>query len=210
MSPSAAPVSNWIRLGASSGLAGVGCYFSAAFLPLPHGIAMLLAFAFGPFLILSFLGMYRFMAQHRNGPLLQAACLFGVIAGVMVTLMLVVQIGNNMVRAESLAAADTEAAEAAARLAWRAVNRVQYLVDVVWDIFICAASMLLGAAMLGHPAFGRVWGGLGMAAGLLLLVLNLQTFPVAPAEAGSVDAGPLVAIWMMAVFIRMLLLQRPA
>jgi hypothetical protein len=35
-----------------------------------------------------------------------------------------------------------------------------------------------------------------------LLVLNLQTFPEAPAYAGSIDLGPFVALWMLAVFIR--------
>ena len=118
------------------------------------------------------------------------------------------QVGNNMVRVEMLASADSEAAKDAIVLAWRTVNEVQYLVDVVWDIFICAAVMLLSIALLSHANFGKVWGGIGFLAGLILLVLNLQAFPTPPAEAGSVDPGPLVALWMMAVYIRMLLLLR--
>jgi hypothetical protein len=198
----------WVRLAWITGLASVTCYFGAAFLPLPDVVGLLLAFAFGPLLSVSFLGLYRYLSGHREGPLLQVACLMGIIAGTMVTLMLVVQVGNNMVRVETLAAAESDSAREAAQLAWRAVNRVQYLIDVVWDIFICSATMLLGLVLWSHPHFGKIWGGLGTLAGLALLVLNLQTFPTAPAYAGSVDLGPVVALWVAAVFIRMIFLRK--
>jgi hypothetical protein len=197
----------WSRMAWVTGLASVACYFGAAFLPLPAVLARLLAFAFGPLLSISFLGLYRYLSTHRDSPVLQAACLMGIIAGAMVTLMLVVQVGNNMVRTETLAAADSDLAKEAARQAWRAVNRVQYLIDVVWDIFICAATMLLGMHLWAHPRFGKIWGSLGAFAGFMLLVLNLQTFPTGPAYAGSVDLGPVVAIWVSAVFIRMIFLK---
>ena len=197
----------WIRLAWITGLTSVACYFGAAFLPLPDVWGLLLVCAFGPLLSVSFLGLYRYFSEHRDGPLLQVACLMGIIAGTMVTIMLIVQVGNNMVRVETLAAADSDSAREAVNLAWRAVNRVQYLVDVVWDIFICSATMLLGMVMWSHPRFGKIWGGLGTLAGLALLVLNLQTFPTPPAYAGSVDLGPLVALWMSAVFIRMIFLK---
>jgi hypothetical protein len=40
------------------------------------------------------------VSRPRDAPVLQIACLFGIIAGVRVTTLLVVQVGNNMVRAE--------------------------------------------------------------------------------------------------------------
>lgn len=198
----------WRRMAWITGLTSVACYFGAAFLPLPDVLARLLAFAFGPLLSVSFLGLYRYFSMHRDSLVLQIACLTGVIAGAMVTLMLVVQVGNNMVRAETLAAADSDLAKEAARQAWRAVNRVQYLIDVVWDIFICTATMLLGIYLWTHPRFGKIWGGLGTLVGFMLVVLNLQTFPTGPAYAGSVDLGPVVAIWVSSVFIRMAFLRR--
>jgi hypothetical protein len=200
----------WVRLAAISGLASVLSYFGAAFLPLPDIFSRLLAFAFGPLLCVSFLAIYRYMAVRRDGPVLQIACLFGIIAGIMVTTMLVVQVGNNMVRAELLAGADGESAKELINTGWRAVNRVQYLLDVVWDIFICGSLILLGTAMLRHRDFGKIWGGTGILVSFLLLFLNLQSFPAGPAYAGSVDLGPLAALWMLAVFIRLLFVRSEA
>ena len=50
-------------------------------------------------------------------------------------------------------------------------------------------------------------GGTGIIAGLLLLALNLDTFPAGPAYAGSIDLGPVVALWFLAVFVRLLLIK---
>lgn len=202
------PSTVWIRLATITGLASILCYFAAAFLPLPDMLARLLVFAFGPLLCVAFLGVYRYMAVDRDGPVLQVACLFGIIAGVLVTIMLVVQVGNNMVWADMLAEATSDTAKEAIRTAGRAVNRVQYLMDVVWDIFICGATILLGIVMWSHPRFGKIWGGIGFVTGFVLLVLNLHSFPFPPSEAGSVDLGPLVAVWMLGVFVRLLLLIR--
>jgi len=201
---------SWARLAGITGIASVLAYFSAAFLPavapVPDAVVMVLAFAFGPLMIVAFVGLYRYMSAHRDGPTLQVGILFGIIAGVLVTTMLVIQVGNNMVLEQGLAEADGDAAKELLRTAWRAVNRVQYLVDVAWDIFICVGSILIGIAMLGHPVFGRIWGGLGILAAGLLLILNLYTFPFAPAESGSVDLGPALATWVLAVYIRLIVI----
>lgn len=186
--------------GAVCGIVAVLAYFGAAFAPLPDPLVRLLAFSFGPLLGLSFLGLFHALSDQRDGPALRFGVALGLIAGATVTAMLIVQVGNNMIRAEQLAAADTDSAREAALLAHRAVNRVQFLLDVAWDVFICGAGGLVGFAMLGHPRYGRVWGGLGILSSAALLYLNLDTFPYAPAEMGSVDLGPLVAIWFLGVY----------
>lgn len=201
---------SWGQLTWISGISSTLFYFGAAFAPLPDSIAMLLAFAFGPLLTVSFYSVNRFFSATRASIRLEIASLLGVIAGTMVTLMLVIQIGNGIVRADALAEAATESTREAIQQAWRAVNRVQYLIDVVWDIFICSASVLLGTYLYSHPRYGKIWGGSGVVAGALLLFLNLQTFPTAPAEAGSIDLGPVVALWFTAVFVRMIFLTKPA
>jgi hypothetical protein len=42
----------------------------------------------------------------------------------------------------------------------------------------------------------------GIAASIAPLYLNLDTFPSGPADAGSVDVGPVLAIWFPVVNIR--------
>lgn len=198
---------SWARLASLSGIIGLLCYFGAAFLPLPDFLGRLLAFAFGPALVISFLGGYRYFAFHKDGIVLQIACLFGVLAGFALTMMLVIQVGNNMVRADLLASANSEAVKENIRIAWEGANRVQYLLDIVWDIFITVALMLLSVVLLTHPRFGKIWGITGIVIGFALLALNMYSFPYPPAESGSVDLGPLTAIWMFAVFLRLFFIK---
>jgi hypothetical protein len=194
--------------GAITGIAGVLSYFGAAFLPLPDAGGRLLGFAIGPLLAVSFLGLFHALATHRDGPTLRFGVVFGILAGCTVTLMLVVQIGNNLFLEQQLAVAETDALRDTARLVHGSVNRVQMLIDVVWDLFICGAGFLIGVSMLRHPAFGRIFGLTGIAASIALLYLNLDTFPRGPAYAGSVDVGPVLAIWFLVVFGRVVWISR--
>jgi hypothetical protein len=198
--------------GAISGLAGVMAYFGAAFLPavlpIPDGMVLVLAFAFGPLLGLSFLGLFHALSAGNDGPALRFGVVLGILAGATVTTMLVVQVGNNIFLDQQLAEADAEVLKESARLVHRAVNRVQMLIDVAWDVFICGAGFLIGYSMLRHPSFGRILGGTGMVASAALLYLNLDTFPRGPAYAGSVDLGPLLAVWFLIVYVRVLWLTR--
>lgn len=196
------------RATAIMGIAAVFFYMSGFILPLPDIVVRQMAFAFGPLLAAGFIGLYGILGGSRGGLKLRVACIFGVVAGALVTTMIVVQIGNQMWLQEGLAKAGTETAEQAARLVWRAVNRVQALIDVAWDIFISVATVRIGIVIFTHPRFGKIFGGLGIAIGTLLLVLNLQTFPTGPAYAGSIDVGPLDALWFLAVFIRIIFIKR--
>lgn len=118
ISPSA-----WARLSGISGILGVVFYFIAAFVPFLDMLSRLLAFAFGPLVIVSFIGLYRFLAEYKNRIALEIALVFGIIAGTILTTMLVVQIGNNMLRADLLATAGGEVAKESIKVSWGAVNR---------------------------------------------------------------------------------------
>jgi hypothetical protein len=88
--------------------------------------------------------------------------------------------------------------------AWQGLNWVQLGIDVSWDIYISVSVILLGFVLCTHPRFGMVLGGITMVMGLLLLVLNLWTFPVPPADSGLFDAGPLVGLWFVVLWLRVL------
>lgn len=187
---------SWVRIGPVAGLLWMAVYFAAALINLPTHVTLVLAFSMGPLLSVSFMGFYHFLRAHKNSAALQTATVFGVIAGTLVNLMLVVQ--------QSLFISLPSATRAALGFAWTGLNMVQLGMDVSWDIYISVATVLLGAVLWKHPRFGMVMGGITVFAGLLLLVLNLWTFPTPPGESGSMDVGPFVGIWFMVLSSRML------
>jgi hypothetical protein len=196
------PTPDLVRWGAISGLGALLSYFGAVFLPLPARVGYGLVFLMGPLLALSFVGIHAALAAHCDTVAARFGAVLGVIAGAIVNVMLVVQGANNILRLEA-----SDAEREATREVWRAVNRVQFSVDVSWDIFITLAGILVGVAMLAHPKFGKLFGWSGIVLSVMLLALNMQTFPIGPADAGSIDLGPVVALWFGVVFVRMLMLD---
>lgn len=186
---------NWIVYGMIAGIVGDFAYGSS-FAPIPFPVSMYLGMAFGPLLSLAFVGFYHFFKLHRNSITLQAATIFGVIAGTIVNMMIVVQwaIGRT-VPLES---------RAGLGLAYEGLNMVQLGLDVSWDIYFSLATILLGLVMLGHPRFGKIWGAATLLIGGGLLVLNLASFPTPPGEADSFDLGPVSGVLFLFVAIRVL------
>ena len=56
--------------------------------------------------------------------------------------------------------------------------------------------------MFGHPRLGKILSISGILIAFALLVLNIYSFPIPPAESGSIDLGPLTALWYLAVTIQ--------
>lgn len=187
---------SWVKTGPIAGFLGIAAYFSAVTGLLPSRVTLILAFAMGPLLSAAFIGFYHFLRAHRNSVALQAATVFGVIAGTLVNLMLVVQ--------QSLFIGLPSGTRATMGPAWAGLNLVQLGIDVSWDIYISVATILLGLVLCRHPRFGIALGGTTMLAGLLLLVLNLWTFPIPPGDSGLFDAGPFVGLWFLVLFLRVL------
>ena len=188
---------NWIVYGAVIGILADVVYTGfIAPSPLPDKVRVYLGMAFGPLLSVALVGFYHFLKLHRKTMVLQAATLFGIIAGALVNLMLVVQ----------SAIFDTipEEEREGLGLAWDGLNMVQLGMDVSWDIFFSLATVLFGVAMFRHPRFGTIWSVVMVLAGGGLLVLNLASFPDPPGEAGSVDLGPVSGAVYLFVSIRVL------
>lgn len=194
----------WIRLGGVCGLLGITAYLAAAFVPLPDTLGYAAAFAFGPLLAVGSTGLYHCLALHRRTPVAQIAAGAAVAAGVTVLVMLTTQQAIVVLGQRAIdGAPDAATAEASRRLA-AGLDAVHLGIDVAWDVLISIAVILFGVAMLPHPRFGRLAGLSGIALGTLLLGFNLWYFPTPPANAASIDWGPFVALWMLAVFVRLL------
>ena len=78
--------------------------------------------------------------------------------------------------------------------------------DVAWDLFGGLGTVLFGLALWHHDRFRPLVAASGILVGLVLLVLNIGTFPTPPADAGLFDAGPLVGLWYMVLSIRVLII----
>jgi len=186
----------WAKLAVAAGLLGLVSYFcSVVFKPFPWTVGRLLFFAIGPLSIISVVGFYKATMSRAGGILHTLGSLFLVIGGVIVNLMAVVQdtqftvLGNQIRRAH-----DEATRNLLEQILW-GVNVVQSGLDVSWDVFVSLGTIFLAVSLMRHPAFGRIWSLLGVTVAAAALVLNLVTFPTAPAAAGLIDLGPGVGGW---------------
>jgi hypothetical protein len=197
-------IRKWIVTGMTCGLIGGISYPLLIFVPLPEPVMLPLAFAFGPLLSVSSVGLYHLIGLHRKTVSLQIATIANVTAGIVVNLMIIVQLAVRKAMQGYLEEAGDEAAADMLRWIWRGVDKVQQGLDVSWDVFLATGTFLFALNMMRHPRFGRLYGWPGVLIAAALLVLNLASFPTPPASAGSVDVGPLVGLWYLVVAIRAL------
>ena len=190
-------VRRWIVFGAFAGIIGDLAYVLAiAPLGLSPKVVTLFGFVFGPLLSLAFVGIYHFFKVYKKTVVIQASMIFGVIAGTIVNMMIVVQ--------SAIFVTIPNETRAGMGLAWDGLNMVQLGLDVSWDIYISAATILLGVAMCSHPRYGKIWGILTIVIGAALLILNVATFPVPPSSAGLFDLGPITGILYLIIVLRMI------
>ena len=188
---------SWLRFTIFNGLASVISYVTAAFVPLPEIISLLLAFAFGPFFLLASLGLYHIIRSWKVSITLIAGTLFNIIGTALVTLMLVVQqtsfAFHDQYKTENRGTVTDE------QLKWifREVNSTQLGIDLAWDIFISAGTIFFALSMWNHPVYRKVFSITGILVSVLLFSFNMASFPVPPSEAGSIDFGPFVALWYL-------------
>jgi hypothetical protein len=193
----------WTKVGVVTGILTFIVYPLIIVVPMPEAITVALAAAFGPLLSVACLGLYFFISAYRNTVSLQIAAVFTVIAGSLLNTMLVVQMTvRDFMRAEMAGAAGVEE-EQLVQTAYLATDKVQLGLDISMDFYLTLGTILFAMNMLRHPRLGRVIGSLGVVAGASLLCFNLYTFPVPPAEGGSVDLGPLLGLWYFVVAIMM-------
>ena len=181
------PAIRWIRAGIVGGLAASALYPTLLIASLPLAVTAALAALLGPAIGLGSLGLLHLvrLAGHSVTATLGAVC--NALAGALFSAMVLVQLA------------------ARARVEGRAgegLVGVWLGLDVAWDVYIGLGTLCFGAALWSHPRFGRAFAVAGLAVGALVLVLNLLTFPTPPAEAGSVDVGPLVGLWYLAVTVQ--------
>lgn len=176
----------WIQAGIAAGLCASAIYPAILFAPLPMGAAAALAAFWGPAIGVGSLGVFFLLRLHRPSVAAGLGAVHNVGAGVLVSAMLLAQ-----------AAVKVHAPDAV-----RTLEPIWLGLDVAWDVYIGLGTLCFALAMRAHPRFGWPFAGIGLLLGVAVIVLNLLPFPMPPAAAGSVDVGPFVGLWYLAVTVQ--------
>lgn len=193
----------WTKVGIFAGFLACAIYPLLIAVPMPMVVTVSLAAAFGPLLSVACLGLYHFIGTFQKTVSLQVATIFLVVAGAIVNTMMVVQMTlREFMRIDLAGAADLDSVHLL-ETAYLSADKVQLGLDISWDFYVSVGTILLALNMMRHPKFGRIIGSVGVLVGAALLGFNLSTFPAPPAEAGSIDLGPLLGMWYLVVTIMM-------
>jgi len=165
--------------------------------------ALVVACVFGPTLVFASTGLYHVLRAHRQTVSVDLGLMANVAAGVTVTLMLFSQLGLKRWFEVQFGNGLIDSSERTLHAAFEAANGIQLGLDIAWDVFLALGTVLLAWNMWRHPQFGRILAVSGIVIALALVVANLIVFPEPPANAGSVDLGPVIGLWYLTVTIRL-------
>jgi hypothetical protein len=193
----------WARVGVAFGFIAVVAYTFIAAADVPLAVALVLASAFGPSLAVASAGLYRILRLHTHTVSLDVGVGSNIAAGVAVTLMLFAQLGLKERFDEHVLGGSFDVPRTVMDADLETAKGIYLGMDVAWDLFLAVGTVLLAWNMRHHPRFGPAFAWSGLAIATALLVLNLLAFPAPPGDAGSVDLGPLIGLWYLAVTIRM-------
>lgn len=190
-------VVRWKTIGIVAGSVAVVVYPILIFVSLPRIPQVVLGASFGPALAVASIALWHVLKAHRRTPSSELAAMSNVLAGGLVTAMLIVQLAINY----STAPATTDQLEALFRdRIWDVVLGL----DISFDIFIGLGTLLFAVNMIKDPRFGRTIGWAGVFVALVpLLGANLFYFPDPPYAHGFPHVGIFTGIWYLAVVLLM-------
>jgi len=182
----------WSLCAGIAGILAIASYIPLIALSVPAPLAALLAFSFSSGFAVTGIGLHLGVTSAVAPRLGLLGATANTVAAGLLTAMLLVQM----------------AVKAAVPHPGPAFTGIWLGLDVAWDLFGGVGTLLLAWALWYHRRFRPILPLLGVFVALLLLALNLATFPTPPAEAGLVDVGPLVALWYVLLCIRILVVAR--
>ena len=144
-------------------------------------------------------GLRGFIAAERDGAVNTLAFVFAALGFTTLLSMLLAQLSVGAAIAETTRGLDDQIARAIRR----GLRLIDLGLDVAWDLLIGTALILWGLAMRRRSGLGPVWGYPSVGFGVALIVLNGSTFPTPPANAGLFDIGPFIAVFMLALAVRL-------
>lgn len=195
---------NLFIIGGGCGIASIILYIMVTMISFPPTLTFFLAILWPLLGIFYAYALYRLIAMEREGALNRLSFILACLGFTIVAEMLSIQlaVGIGLEEFKSAANADPDF--------WRSVHRALKFVDlgldVAWDVFI-GASLVVGAIPMSfHSRLGLWWGMPSAILGLLVIGLNVATFPWPPDTRGLFDIGPFVGLYNIALGFWMLTL----
>jgi hypothetical protein len=194
-------IKSLIIIGALSGMLSILSYMVAAFASLPNSIVFLLVMLFPMLGIIFIFSMKEFIDQNHSSYANKLSFVFGSLAftilAIFISAQLAVQIGIDT----------TSAASTSDNLKTikRSIRLVDMGMDVAWDMFIGTYLILFFLSTRKVPSL-KWWGTAFGFLGLILIILNVITFPYPPAESGLFDLGPFIALTLLLLSVWMLII----
>jgi hypothetical protein len=177
----------WGWAGAIAGVTAILSYALVIVVPGPPSVLALLTLGFGAGLTVASLGLYFAVAASAAPRMAVVAVVSNVVAAGELVAMILVQL----------------AIQSSGETAGRGLSAVYLGLDVAWDLYVGVGTFAFAFALRRHRGFGGAFGWPGMTLAVLLLGLNIATFPTPPGNAGLVDLGPAVALWYVAVSVQL-------
>ncbi len=191
-------------LGGLCGVVGTLCYFVASTVDMGPRASYALVMSWPVLSVIFLYALTQYLGLARQSPVSQLAFVFGSLAFAMVAAMISIQLAVKLGIEEYIASAPQN--EEFLKLIRRSTRLVDLGLDVAWDIFIGAALILLSFPLSRHNRFGAWWGVPTGVLGALLIALNVSTYPWPPNTRGLFDIGPFIALFLIALGVRLLLL----
>lgn len=193
----------WLLIGIISGFFADLAYILATEVSISAQVNRLLFFFFGPFMIVSIIGLHHHLNNKRETIAGQLGALMVVLSGVAHTIMATMQ-GSIVVRMQQyISESGSEAEKETFRKINKSVFSTQLGVDMAFDIFISIGVFLLAISMWRHKSYGKIISMAGILIAGTGLSFNLIAFPENAGIYGLIDPGPLFGLWFTAVIVLM-------
>lgn len=195
--------------GGIAGVLSVCCYIAAIAVDWPEtqlgvSVSLLVVSAFPILGIMASYALYSFTAAERESAANTLGLVFFIIAFTTLLAMLIVQLAVT----SSIGEITRELDGQTARALRRGLRQIDLGLDVAWDLLGGVGLVCWGLAIRKRSGFGPGWGIPAAVFGLALVVLNASTFPIPPANRGLFDIGPVIGIFMLALFTRLAFLGK--
>lgn len=188
--------------GGASGVIGTLCYVAAAAISLNAQTTFLLAMAWPILSIIFVFCLFRFIDLYKRQMTNYLALIFACLAFTLVAIMLSSQLSVVAGTEEYIKQSPANQQELLKTFR-KSLRLVDLGIDVAWDLFIGTSLIFLAVTLRSHPNFGPWWALPASILGILLIVLNVITFPWPPNTRDLIDVGPAIALYIIALAVRL-------